>query len=130
MRSTRTRSRGSGSPSTTRDEDAGFGRDVSFLESMGFSRTTNGRAQDPRVWNCDNDDPDDIEVGWLYARDGAVDATIGQSYDYDGQPDGGWIGRIVYDGEDGEYVEATGSGSNAEEAIADMEESLLGQLSS
>lgn len=102
--------------------------EVQYLEGIGFDMMTNGDAIAYLGW--DNDDPDGIMVGTM-DRDDAVNATIGEEYDDDGRPTGGWIGRIEYDPSicgAGSYS-ITGRGDSAEAAVADIEDSLLRAMS-
>lgn len=120
MRSTRARNRGS------RKDFRNLEENVSVLKSYGFDCASNGYAVSE--WNWDNDDPDDIEVAWLY-KDGTLNATIGESYDDDTQqPDGEWEGNLVYVSSDGTYYDSEGYGDNAQEAIDMIEERLMEQL--
>lgn len=106
----------------TRDEAVGY------LEGIGFDMASNGDAIGR--WGWDNDDPDGIMVGALDRGD-AVHATIGEEYDGDGRPTGGWSGVIEYapsGGGSGSYSIA-GRGDTADDAVSDMEATLLRAMS-
>lgn len=121
MRSTHGRTRGS-KHRMTREEE------MRYLEGVGFDMMTNGDATACLGW--DNDDPDDIMVGTMDRGD-AVHASIGEEYDDDGRPTGGWSGRIEYDpsGNGAGSYSIAGYGDSAEAAVADIESSLLKAMS-